>query len=140
MSDSAPNFRLHVKHDEDTEPVRTTLREVLADNEGVPSICDAITKLQPGGELRVDGGWVYTRPIVSPSRYTRLRVPIDLKEFRGSDTATVTLDRKRLTISFRPRRKRTLVTIPLSELAELYLAKQVKLDAIARKKARRARR
>jgi hypothetical protein len=136
----AQNFRINVRHEDDTEPVRTSLREVLADNEGVPALCELVSSLQPGGEVRVSGGWIYTRPVVSPPRYTRVRVPIDLKEFRGTDAATVTIDRKRLTMSIRPLRKRTVVDLSLTEIAERYLAKQVRLNAIAKRNARRARR
>lgn len=142
MSDS-PNYRLYVRHEEDSEPVRTTLREVLADNEGAMSVCDAVRSLQPGEEVRVNGVWLYSRPVVSPPRYTRVRVPIDMKtfsEFRNVPVATMEIDRKRLTVRIRPLRRRTVVELSLQELAEHYLAKQVRLNAAAKLKARRARR
>lgn len=135
----APNFRLYVRGEGDEKSVPTTLREFLEDNEGCESCCQQAKALKPGEEITV-GNFSVRRPIVTPPRYTRVRVPIDLKEFRGSETATVTLDRKRLTMSIRPLRRRTVVELPLTELAEKYLAKQVKLDVLAKRKARRARR
>lgn len=137
MSD-APNFRVRISSEYGDDSVQP-LKLFLEENEGVPDFCSKVTALQPGEETKY-GIFRVTRIAVSPPRYTRVRVPIDLKEFRGSETATVTLDRKRLTMSIRPLRRRTVVELPLSELAEKYLAKQVKLDVLAKRKARRARR
>lgn len=140
MSD-APNFRITVRLDsvDEADVVHTTFERFALENEAVPRLVESVETLAPGEEVRF-GDTVVKRIVVSPPRYTRVRVPIDLKEFRGAEAATITIDRKRLTLSIRPIRRRTVVELPLGELAERYLAKQVKLDAIARKKAQRARR
>jgi hypothetical protein len=143
MSD-APNFRLSVRAEGDDCDVPTTLREFLADNEGAPEVCAQVQALEPGQEVVLGGGagvaFHVRRFNVGSPRYTRVRVPIDLKEFRGASTATVTIDRKRLTLSIRPFQRRMVFEISLTELAELYLAKQVKVSVAAKKKARRSRR
>jgi hypothetical protein len=146
VSDAAPNFRVAVRFDgvEDDDATVTTLRDFLESNEAAPDVCERVKALQPGEVARFGGGAApeveVRRLVVSPPRYTRIRVPIDLKEFRGSQSATVTIDRKRLTMSIRPLRRRTVVELSLSALAESYLAKQMRLDVLAKRKARRARR
>lgn len=131
------NFRLRIEAD--GEVVNTTFERFAQENDGVPRLVESVETLSPGEQVQF-GETVVTRAAQVEHRFTRVRVPIDIKEFRGASTATVVIDRKRLTISFRPHQRRTVVDLSLSELAERYLAKQVRLNAIAKTKKRRTNR
>lgn len=140
MSDS-PNFRLSVRAEGDDYHVTTTLRDFLADNEGAAEVCAKVQSLAPGDGVSLGGGaapvFHVQRFAKGSPRFTRVRVPV---QFDGADFATVTIDRKRLTLSIRPARKRTVFELELPDFAQTMLERQSKLNALAKRKARKARR
>jgi hypothetical protein len=146
MSDAGPNFRVAVRFDgvDGEDATVTTLRDFLESNEAVPEVCERVKRLQPGEVAHFGGGMDGASPgvsvrriAVSPPRFTRVRVPIN---FDGAEYATVTIDRKRLTLSIRPARQRTVFEMELGDFAERMLDRQAKRNVAARRKARRSRR
>ncbi len=132
------NFRLTVRMGDD-EPERTTLREFVADNEAAPIVCERVRALEPGGSITWGAAGPHpmvtvTRASKAEQRFTRIRVPI---KFDGAEFATVTIDRKRLTLAIRPARRRSVFELELSDFAQRMLERQAKLNVRARKLARR---
>lgn len=140
MSD-APNFRLSVRAEGDDYPVTTTLQSFLADNEGAAEVCARVQSLAPGDAVSLGGGaapvFHVQRFAKGSPRFTRVRVPA---QFDGSEFATVTIDRKRLTLSIRPARKRTVFELDLTDFAQRMLERQAKLNALSKRRTRRSRR
>lgn len=137
------NFRLTVQFEGD-QPERTTLTEFLADNEGADArLCESVSTLAPGESMTYGGGAAplvtITRAEKTSQRYTHVRVPID---FDGAEYATVTIDRKRLTLAIRPARRRSVFELALPDFAERMLERQSKLNVRNRKmkRTRRTRR
>jgi hypothetical protein len=134
------NFRLTVQFEGD-KPERTTLAEFLADNEAALDVCERVRALAPGESMTTGGGAApavtITRAAKTEQRFTHVRVPID---FDGAEYATITIDRKRLTLAVRPARRRSVFEVALREWAETMLERQSKLNVRARLKARRTRR
>lgn len=131
------NFRLRISSDGDADKIQS-LKDFLAENEGIPAICAQVEALEPGQHIDVMSGLVRIKRFnKSQARYARFKVPI---KFDGAQAATITIDRHRLTLSIRPLRRRTSIELPLQQLAEQYLVKAAKIAAIERIKARRAKR
>lgn len=137
----ALNFRLSVRAEGDDYDVPTTLRAFLDDNEGAPDVCEQVRALEPGQEVVLGGGaapmFHVRRFAVGKPQFARFKVPI---RFDGALWATVTIDRKRLTLSIRPLRRRTVFEIPLQTLAETMLSKQAKANVLAKRRERKTRR
>lgn len=128
------NFRIAIKlEDEEKEEVHT-LERFLADNEGSPVRCMEVAKLEVGQEITFSGGTRVRRLPPIEVRYARFRVPVD---FDGAGTATITIDRKRLMMTIRPARRRSVCEVDLSGFAQQMLEKQAKLNVLARRQARR---
>lgn len=131
-----PNFRLQIT-DAEGGTTYTTLREFVADNEGVPGLCLRVAGLQPGQGLQDPFMGVIHRTEAKPPRYAHFRIPI---KWDGSTEATVTVDRQRLNLIIRPKRRRQVVLVDLQALAERYLWQDAKIRAQERLKAKRAKR
>ncbi len=133
--DETPNFRIGIKYrGEETEEL-TTLRDFLANNEGSSNTCALVKVLEPGQQITLMAGELLVRRFPQAEvRYSHFKVPV---KFDGTDSATVTIDRKRLIMSIRPLRRRRVVEFGLTELVEQLLWKQIKLDLAAKKKERR---
>lgn len=122
------NFRITVTADEDD--IRTlTLSEFVADNEGAPGVCERVAKLNPGEEIVCGNIRVRRFAVKAGARYARVRVPIS---FDKAKFATLTIDRKRMTMSIRPAHKRMVVTVELGSWAQKMLEKEAVLAANAK--------
>lgn len=137
-----PNFRIAVRLVGEDKEDMTTLQQFLVDNEGSPDICARVSRLEPGQETSLGAGTLSIRRLAkTESRYSHFKVPI---RFDGAESATITIDRKRLTMAIRPARRRSVFEMDLSEFAQAMLERQAKSNILAkrkeRKKARLARR
>lgn len=121
MNDS---FRVSVRADGESRTM--LLAELLAENEGAPTFCDRVRKLEPGETLRV-GELTVRRFGEGQRRRSSFRVLINQKN--KPTWATLTIDRVSGLVTVRLFRRRTTYVSRLADVAELLVDRGARANA-----------